>query len=1166
MATSGDQDSSISDAEKHISQTDANYPVCSACGFEQRVSYSTCQKSRAILLRRWSVLATCCLVACFTMTLADRSQAAPVKWSQNGHFYDIIAVPGGITWADAQADAIARGGYLATIQSAAENDFIFQNLVNNPAYWSFNFSPPYSNQAAGPWIGAFQPPGSPEPAGGWQWVHNDGLLVNTYANWLPAEPSNSGGLESAALFYDNDNSDPPKITSQWNDWRQDELAPSYVIEFDVEPSSPSVFPNKGGDTGSATVRISGRGFIEGATVKLVRAGQPDIVGDPVRVDTDGRAVATTFNLVGKQRGLWDVVVTNPDGTPMVFPDGFTIEEGRAPEIWVDIIGRDVTRVGRLQTLYVLYGNRGNIDAQGVPIWIRLPKGAEWNLKFKVTPPPSEGQVPIDWSQVPIHLETDNDILIPLLIPRVLPGSQTILAMDIAYPMSQDFEIRAWANPPMFQFSGEELSLAQEWIECLTALASAALKMLGPFIPGYECTEEILKAFPGTALNTMKTILAIEQGDAVHSLPQFFVGVAMTAAQIGVKCAKDLTFLTKLISALATAVQKVLSLVDAFKECSEAIAGTQAYVARLPVRVVDSYDPNDKVGSYGVTPSKYLSGREPLRYTVFFENLETATAPAQEVVITDQLDTSKMDPSTLSFGPIAFGSKQVIPPPAASAFAADVDLRPDKNLIVRTTASLNPTTGLLTCHLISIDPATGNLPTDPWVGFLPPDVHPPEGDGSVLFTVMPKAGLATGTEVPNQASIVFDVNPPLLTPQWLNTLDNSKPVSQVQALAATQNSASFLVEWSGTDEGAGIRDYTIYVSDDGGPFTPWLIQTTGASANFVGLGGHNYSFYSLARDLTGNVEETKTAGEAGTLVVAPEAQFSATSLTFASQLVGSSSAAQAVSLTNPGNAPLTISGITVSGDFTQTNTCGVSLGAGGSCAISVTFSPKATGSREGTLTIATNAYGGLHTVDLSGPGTDIALAVASGGSNSITVNAGQTATYNLQIEPMGYAGTVSVSCTWANGQPHGTSCTVSPSTVNLDGSNASPFTVAVSTTRRSLALGGPKGTPPPPGRNWPLLLWLLMITMLARQVAVAAVCHRRRGRGTVSPTRTPALQWVSVGVAVMVVVLWTTCGGGGGGSAPPPPPQTGTPAGTYSLTVTATSAGVSKTTSLTLMVN
>jgi hypothetical protein len=87
------------------------------------------------------------------------------------------------------------------------------------------------------------------------------------------------------------------------------------------------------------------------------------------------------------------------------------------------------------------------------------------------------------------------------------------------------------------------------------------------------------------------------------------------------------------------------------------------------------------------------------------------------------------------------------------------------------------------------------------------------------------------------------------------------------LPATQNSASFNVQWSGTDSGSGISNYTIYISDNGGPFTPWLTQTTATQAMFASAANHSYSFFSLARDLVGNNEPLKSMAEATTLIVA-----------------------------------------------------------------------------------------------------------------------------------------------------------------------------------------------------------------------------------------------------------------------------------------------------------
>ena len=66
----------------------------------------------------------------------------------------------------------------------------------------------------------------------------------------------------------------------------------------------SIQPNKAGDTGSVTSILAGLGFSEGATVRLVKAGEEDIIGDAVNVESN-TTITTTFNLNGMARGLWD---------------------------------------------------------------------------------------------------------------------------------------------------------------------------------------------------------------------------------------------------------------------------------------------------------------------------------------------------------------------------------------------------------------------------------------------------------------------------------------------------------------------------------------------------------------------------------------------------------------------------------------------------------------------------------------------------------------------------------------------------------------------------------------------------------------------------------------------------------------------------------------------
>jgi hypothetical protein len=106
---------------------------------------------------------------------------------------------------------------------------------------------------------------------------------------------------------------------------------------------------------------------------------------------------------------------------------------------------------------------------------------------------------------------------------------------------------------------------------------------------------------------------------------------------------------------------------------------------------------------------------------------------------------------------------------------------------------------------------------------------------------------------------------------------------------------------------------------------------------------------------------------GTGAGAPGASVSPASLTFAPLMIGSTSSAETITVTNNGSAPLTISSVMVSGDYAESNTCGSPVAAGASCAIGVVFTPTAAGARAGVLTINDNVPNGPQVVGLSGVG-------------------------------------------------------------------------------------------------------------------------------------------------------------------------------------------------------
>jgi Abnormal spindle-like microcephaly-assoc'd, ASPM-SPD-2-Hydin/Beta-propeller repeat len=265
-----------------------------------------------------------------------------------------------------------------------------------------------------------------------------------------------------------------------------------------------------------------------------------------------------------------------------------------------------------------------------------------------------------------------------------------------------------------------------------------------------------------------------------------------------------------------------------------------------------------------------------------------------------------------------------------------------------------------------------------------------------------------------------------------------------------------------------------------------------------------------------------------------------SLSFGSQLLNTTSSAQTVTLTNTGALTLDISQVQITGPFAELNTCGTSVLAGLSCTISVTFTPTAAGAASGTLTFTDSATDSPQSVPLSGSGTapSLALAIASGSSGSAKVTAGSSATYTLSIGGGGTSGTASLSCT---GAPAEATCSV-PATESVNATTASNFKLTLTTTAPSQASVFPNfGT-----RPWP---WAFAIFGIVGVLFLSKVASQR-----------PVLRLLWT--APLFAILLCSCGGGGGSSAPHDP---GTPAGTYPLTVKATSGTTTQSQNLTLVV-
>jgi hypothetical protein len=140
----------------------------------------------------------------------------------------------------------------------------------------------------------------------------------------------------------------------------------------------AVQPSRGGQ-GTVTAQVVGGGFQPGATVKLTGLG-PDIIGTNTAVP-NASVLTATFGLTGATPGIRNVVVTNPDNTTATLTGGFTVEQGGAPQLWSNLIGRNRIRIGVPQTFYIAYGNYGSTDALSVRLLAYVPSSLSPTLTF-----------------------------------------------------------------------------------------------------------------------------------------------------------------------------------------------------------------------------------------------------------------------------------------------------------------------------------------------------------------------------------------------------------------------------------------------------------------------------------------------------------------------------------------------------------------------------------------------------------------------------------------------------------------------------------------------------------------------------------------------------------------------------------------------------------------
>ena len=250
----------------------------------------------------------------------------------------------------------------------------------------------------------------------------------------------------------------------------------------------------------------------------------------------------------------------------------------------------------------------------------------------------------------------------------------------------------------------------------------------------------------------------------------------------------------------------------------------------------------------------------------------------------------------------------------------------------------------------------------------------------------------------------------------------------------------------------------------------------------------------------------------------------------------------VCLSNVGTTPITLTNVIVTGAaFTLTTPFPgpVTLQPKGTPQfISISFTASVSGNSTGQISFVDDAAGSPQNFALTGTGfTDFGISFVD--PRSITVNAGQSATYHLFMTsvtsppaPTPFVGTATITCT---GLPQGAACTFSPTNTFVF-PNGPPGLPDLFVTVTTTAPAAARLNATPRNLWWPFAAVLLI---------TAGALHRQR---------LPHL------IAIALAASLVSCGGSKTNTNPGP-----TPSGTFPFAVTATSNGVSHSRTLTLIV-
>ena len=313
-------------------------------------------------------------------------------------------------------------------------------------------------------------------------------------------------------------------------------------------------------------------------------------------------------------------------------DALTVVPATPYEFETTIIGQSNILVDRLYGYKAKVKNLSNQTAFGIPFYIKVSGDTEI-LFAELT---LTTQLPDDFATVDQHFfkvydenEQDSVWLGAFTLLSLPPNGSQDIDFRIQSFSSTPFHIQTYVGQPFYNYT------------TISGLQNGTITDCGQLLTCQQCLLSALNLDTPPECQWGAMRLACSIANTLNGQSNIAIELADLISDMGsvADCTAPIDNLSQWLQVTAKGAGDAAAITLATNACSNCLPDPQPLFVVIPIQ---SVDPNDKVGMVGTNELNYIKNEVRIPYTIDFENMETATAPASEVLITDVIDTTTLN--------------------------------------------------------------------------------------------------------------------------------------------------------------------------------------------------------------------------------------------------------------------------------------------------------------------------------------------------------------------------------------------------------------------------------------------------------------------------------------------------------------------------------------------